>query len=144
MMSDYIDVADAQERLRDNLQALYELPAESVHLDNDLTGVEAIVDSSVGKRYVVPITNTTALTVIRVLCLDLFEERAWRRGHGDAIPEKVKTQADEARKMLENIAKGAITLAGATALTERQSGGADAIVVDGNEPEFKRDDMQGF
>jgi len=143
-MGDYFSQADAETRMRDHLTELYELPEEQTDLDADIDNVETTVNSYVGKRYAVPITSDTAIAFLKVLCLDLFEETAWHRGSGDELPKKVQTKADNARKQLELVSKGTITLGGATALTERQTGGADAIIVDGNTPEFDRDNMKGF
>jgi len=143
-VANYFDSDDAAQRLRGNLDGLYKLPAESDDLAEDITTAEATVDSHVGKRYAVPVTDTTAVTILKALSLALFEELAWRRGAGDEIPKKVADAAAQARTDLAAIATGAITLAGATALTERPSGGAEAIIVEANDPEFTRDDMSGF
>ena len=141
-MANYITEASCRNRLRDDFDNLYELPGAQDDLTQDIEGVEGVVDSYVGKRYEVPVTDTRALLFIVPLVLDLFAERAF--GAGSEIPKKISDSADTARKMLEKIASGAMTLAGATGLTERPSGGADAILVDANTPEFKRSDMEGF
>jgi len=143
-MSNYFDSDDAANRLRDDLTGLYNLPEEDDDLASDIADIEALVNSYVGKRYETPVTDSTAISILKKLCLDLFAETAYMRTPGDELPKKVKDAADIARKQLKEISTGAITLAGATSLTERPSGGADAIIVDGNDPEFTRDDMEGF
>ena len=140
----YFDADDCRARLRAAFDSLYRLPDEAGDLDADIADVHAIVDAYVGKRYAIPVTVARAIAMLKTLSLDLFEERAWARGAGEEIPKKVTLRADVARKQLERIANGTITLAGATALTERQTGGADAVVVSGNSPEFTRTQMGGY
>lgn len=142
-MSAYIASADLQGRLKTNFSRLYDLPADQSDLDADLTGVCALVDSFAGRRYAVPVTDATALVVVKQLALDLAEELAWRRASGSEIPKKVKDAADTARRHLEAIAAGRMSLAGA-APTENDNAGASAILVDGNPPEFDRDGLKGY
>lgn len=143
-MSNYIDADDCRNKLRDDFDGLYELPAEQDDLTDDIANIEALADSYIGKRYAVPITNATALSVIKPICLDLFAERAYQRGSGPELTQKVKDAALEARRVLKDLALGVLTLAGAEGLSERPSGGADAIIVDGNTPEFTRTDLEGY
>lgn len=143
-MANYITEASCRNRLPDDFDNLYDLPGAQDDLTQDIEGVEGMVDSYVGKRYEVPVTATRALLLVVPLVLDLFAERAFGRGAGSEIPKKISDSADTARKMLKEIAAGSMTLAGATGLTERPSGGADAILVDGNAPEFTRTDMEGY
>ena len=143
-MSSYFDFDDVERRLRGDLEALYELPGERAELDQDVEDVEAEVNAFVGKRYAVPVTSARAVAYLKKLCLDVFAETAWARGVGSELPEKVRKAAATARAQLEKIAKGVITLGGATSLQERPVGGAESIIVDGNDPEFTRDQMGGF
>ncbi len=142
-MADYITSADLQGRLKDNFSRLYDLPADQADLDADLDGVEALVNSFLGRRYQVPVADTSALRVVKALALDLAEELAWRRGTGSEIPKKVSEAADTARRHLESIAAGKMTLAGVAA-AENTAAGAEAILVSGNEPQFTRSDLEGF
>ena len=144
MSTDYIDTDDATQRLRGDFGSLYDLPDDAVDLADDITAAESTVNAYVGRRYAVPVTNAVAVAFIKVVTLDIFEELAWSRGAGDELPARVTSRADRARKQLRDIADGIITLGGATAAAEQSSGGADAIVVDGNAPQFNRDHMEGF
>jgi phage gp36-like protein len=128
----------------DEIQEFYKLPDQQALLDEDLASVEGVVNSYVGKRYAVPVTDPTALTVLLPLAKDLLAERAAGHGAGSELQAKITQAADRARTFLEAVASGAVTLAGATALTERTSGGAEAIVVEGNAPEFTHDKLKGF
>lgn len=143
-MGNYFDRADCANWLRDDYANLYNLPAEGAALDSDIALTEAEVDSYVGRRYETPITDATAMVSVKGWCRDLFLARAWVRGVGDEIPKKVGEAAATTRKALEMVSKGTITLAGAESITERPTGGADAIVVNGNDPIMERDDLTGF
>ena len=143
-MGAYIQIADCQAALKDNFDSLYALPANQADLDADIVASESRVNSYVGKRYKLPITDAGAIADLKALALDLFVERAWWRSTGDEIPKKVSERADNARTALADISKGVGTIGGATALAEQSPGGAEAIVVDGNRPEFTRDKMEGF
>ena len=140
----YITQTDVEGRLKQNLQGLYALPEDQKDLDTDMASAEGVVNSFVGKRYAVPVTDATAVAFLKPVTLDIFAATAWARGQGDELPKKVKDAYDAAFKLLKDIAKGDITLGGATALAERPSGGAEAIIVDGNTPEFTREQMEGF
>jgi len=143
-MGSYFDSDDVEGRLRDDFTSLYELPQDNQDLSDDILAVEAVVNSYVGRRYATPVTNATAIRLLKTICLDLMERKAWARGAGSTVPEKAQKAEDNAMKLLRDIGEGKITLAGATALAERTTGGAEAIIVDGNEPEFTRDDLEGF
>ena len=143
-MGAYISTSDCRAALPDHFDALYTLPDAQPDLDADIAAVEATINAHAGKRFQVPISNATAVSFLKALAVDLFLERAWGRGAGDEIPKKVSTRADAARKTLSDIAKGLVTIGGATALTEQPTGGAEAIVVAGNAPEFTRTQMEGY
>ena len=140
----YIEQSDVEQRLRDNLAALYNLPTEQGDLDADIASAEALVDSYLGRRYAVPVTSNEAQNVLKVLSLALFEELAWSRAIGEELPKKVWDAANTARKQLEQISRGEISLAGAD-VTESAGGSSSAVaVVSGNDPEFTRQKMEGF
>lgn len=138
-----------EERCRDHLGAttfaqLYRLPQDADALAQDVTLAEAEVDGFLGRRYATPITNSTALNIVRALALDLWAERAMGRGAGSEVPGKWMERAKRARNLLEEMRAGTLSLAGATSVPERATGGADAIVVEGNDPTFEREDLAGF
>jgi len=143
-MGAYFTEDEAKGRLKADFASLYTLPADQVDLNTDMAAAESEVNGAVGKRYMVPITNPTALAFLKTIALDLFQARAWMRGDGDEIPKKVETQAKTARDRLVEIATGKTTLGGATSLPEPSTGGADAILAEGNPPEFTRTQMEGF
>jgi phage gp36-like protein len=133
--------ADLEARLGNQFSRLYRTAATA---DEDLADAEAIVDSYVGKRYATPVTNTTAIRILKKLSLDLAELAGWKRAEtGATIPEKVQDAGDAAMKMLRDIAGGTMTLAG-SAPAESTDAGAGALVVDADPPEFHREAMQGY
>lgn len=143
-MGSYIGQTEVHGRLRDSFAGLYRIPAQQADLDRDISLAEAFVNSYVGKRYAVPVSDGTAVAFLRGITLDVFERAAWARGQGDEIPTKVENAYQTALKVLKEIAEGTVTLGGATALAERPSGGTEAIIVDGNTPDYKHDDLEGF
>jgi phage gp36-like protein len=126
------------------LVQLYKLPDEQVTLEADLAKAEAMVDSFVGRRYATPVTAAAALVILEGLTLDLFAELAYRRGSNSELPLKIKDAAKHARDFLAQVAKGEVTLAGATTVTESDDAGAGAIVLNGNEPQFDAANMGGY
>lgn len=143
-MGAYVEESDLKKRLGDDFAALYDIPSERDDLEADIAAVEAEVNAHLGRRYVVPVTNATAVAFLRALSLALLEEAAWQRGIGDTIPAKATARADRVRDLLAQIAAGKLTVGGATGLTEQTQGGAEAILVAGNDPEFERDDLEGY
>jgi len=143
-VGDYFNTVDAQAKLRHDFDGLYELPSDQPALLSDIAATEATVNSYVGKRYAVPVTAADAVVFLKDICTCLFARKAYFRGPGSEIPEKVEKDSEMCIKQLVGISKGEITLGGAVAIPERPNGGADAIIVDGNAPEFKRDQMGGF
>lgn len=140
----YVTSKDCENRLGGDFSSLYELPAQQDDLVQDMANAEAVVNGFIGKRYQVPVTDSQALTLVRAWTLDLFAELAYGRGAGSEIPEKHKDRADQARTQLEQVAKGMMTLAGATAVTPPSGSGGNVAVVDGAAPIFQRDNMDGY
>jgi phage gp36-like protein len=143
-MGSYFAQSHVENRLQAQFQKLYRLPDQLDDLNQDIADVDAEINAYVGRRYAVPVSDGMAVAFLRPIGLDLIEERAWRRGASPEIPKKVAEAAEEARAKLKGIARGEISLGGATAPAERSTGGAEAIVVEGNVPEFTRTQMEGF
>ena len=144
-MPAYLTTDDCKAHLRDAFARLYVLPADQADLDKAIALVEALVNGSVGKRYIVPVTTPQeAVLICQALALDLFAEHAYKtRGSGAALPEKLAKAADTARKQLVDIATGKFSLAGAAA-PENPDAGGSALLISGNEPQFTRRDLEGF
>ena len=142
-MGAYFTEDQAKGRLKSDFSSLYVLPADQANFETDIAAAESEVNGSVGKRYMLPITNAAALVFLQTLALDIFQERAWMRGQGDEVPKKFTTQAKTARDRLAEIAAGKTTLGGATSIQEPATGGA-AILAEGNAPQFTHDQMEGF
>lgn len=142
-MPAYLSTAAVSGRLKASFAQLYKLPTDQTDLDTDMAVAESQVHAYIGKRYVVPVTAEEALVLVKGWALDLFEEIAWRRGAGSELPKKVAGAADVARRQLADLAKGALSLAGAV-VAENPDAGAGAQIVEGNTPQFKRDDLAGF
>ena len=82
---------------------------------------DQLIDSKVGLRYVVPISNATDLLLIRQISILIASARVRRRLNrtgpdGEAAKVKVTDTLDQAMKMLNEIVTGKITLPGSTLL----------------------------
>jgi phage gp36-like protein len=146
-MGNYITSAQARAHLRSDFDQLYTLPDDDAELAQDIAAAEAVCDSYIGRRYQVPISGSgtgTGLVFVRTLALDLFAEAAYTlRAHGEEIPKKIAERAKTARHQLEQIAAGAITLGGEMP-AEADGAGADAYVVQVDDPLYTAEQMKGF
>ena len=144
-MPAYLTLAACSGHLKVSFARLYQLPADQADFDSDVAFVEASVNAYVGKRYIVPVTAPEdAIVLLRGLALDLFAERAFTtRSAGTEIPQRVGDAADVARKTLEGIAAGKVSLAGAAA-PENPDAGGSALIAPSAPPQFTREDLQGF
>lgn len=137
-----IDDITARAAVGESFDALYDLPEDSEILAADIAAAETEVDSHL-KRFQLPLANAQAISYVRTALVGpIFSSLAWRHGAGDDIPEKIKEAAKTARAMLEKLRKGDIDLAGAAAIDA--PGGAAALVVSNNTPEFNRGNMESF
>lgn len=117
----YCTIADVSSEFKDT-----EFDANSAVTNTELTAIideeSAVIDSYVGMRYVVPVTNTTALLVLKKLCKLMAADRV--RG---ILGVKTPTQeysSEEKRQYvrgaiddLKDIAAGRVNLPGATLLS---------------------------
>jgi phage gp36-like protein len=134
----------AEGRLKaETLGRLYALPGEQADLDRDLATAEALVNSYVGKRAALPVTDADAIIVLREHALSIFAQIAWRRSQSQTVPEKVADASDAAIAWLKDYAKGLVTLAGAD-LPPPDNGIEGAIIIEGEDPVFNRANMQGI
>ena len=125
-----------------SFDALYDLPADAPLLDADISAAETEVDSHL-KRYQLPLADDRATSYVRdALVAPIFAEHAWTHGAGEEIPKKITEAAKIARAMLEKLRKGEVDLAGASVAETTAGGGA--LIVQMNEPQFNRDNMESF
>lgn len=143
-MGNYIDIDIVRADLEEDLDGFYTLPDQQQKLEDDIAFAEGIVNSYVGKRYQTPVTDSSALDVLRPITLDVFKGKAYDRGAGPELPAKIVDAVKTAMAMLKDIAEGKATLAGAVGLAERPEGGAEAIIVEGNAPEFAKGHLEGY
>lgn len=146
-MGNYISRTDVQRRLRKNFTALY-TPAGSTAadldiVDADIEAAEAEIDSELAKRYVVPVTDATAVKLCKAWGLTILEEYAYGVVPGRDLPKHVTERAQTARKQMARAGSGELSLGAATVPTERTAA-TDCIIVAGETPEFTRTKMRGF
>jgi phage gp36-like protein len=126
----------------ESFDGLYNLPADSSKLEADILAAETEVDSHL-RRYQLPLSDERAISYVRTaLVSPIFAEHAWINGAGDEIPKKISDAAKTARSILEKLRKGEVDLAGVT-VAETSTGGG-ALIVQMNEPQFNRDNMESF
>lgn len=112
-----------------------------------LAGASAEVDGYVGARYAVPVASARAQGLLRDWTLTLAAERVYVLASGAALPDKVATRAEEARRQLRDCAKGLLRLPGAAELGSGGQdglGGAGAAMLEIEQPVFGRRKMRGY
>lgn len=87
----------------------------STTVDRWIAEADQLIDSKVGLRYTVPITNASDLILIRQISIMLVAARVRRRLNrtgpdGETAKVKVTDTHDQAMKMLDQIVKGLMDL----------------------------------
>ena len=146
-MGNYISRTNVQDRLRRNYDTLYTKPGESSVdtdlVDEDIEAAEATVDGYLAKRYLVPITDTSALRLCKAWALVLCEELAYGAIPGRELPESIATRAKSAREQLQAAADGKMALGSATTVAEATDA-AGCIETSNETPVMGRDNLAGF
>lgn len=91
----------------------------STTVDRWIAEADQLIDSKVGLRYVVPVTNASDLIIARQISIMLVAARVRRRLNrtgpdGETAKVKVSDTHDQAMKMLEQIVKGTMDLPNTT------------------------------
>ncbi len=107
----------------------------------DIAAASAEIDGRIGKRYQIPVSAPAAGELLKHWALTLAEELAWSRSGQGETPENVRARAAEVRRMLNLAAEGTMVLPGAVAAPEAD---AAALLVEGDEPIFRRHKMERF
>ena len=143
-MGDIISRADVQARLKKNYATLYtprgETEVDTDIVDADIDSAEGLVWARVAKRYQVPVTDATALKVLKPLALAVLEELAYP---ASKVPEAAQRRIDRANKLLDKIGDGELSL-GATPAPTENGDMTGYLDTDGPEPRFTRETMKGF
>lgn len=134
----YATVDHLKKRLGDNFAGLY--PSEDDAAE-DLAAAAAEIDGRLASRYVVPVSAPASLPLLKSWNLTLAEELGYARAVGGEYSDKVKSRLEQTRKLLDQAAKGEMLLPGAV---ETAAGVGSAAIIDGPEPVFTRDKMQGW
>lgn len=144
-MGNYISRTDVENRLRRSYDTLYtrDGAVDTDLVDADIEAAEGTVDGYLAKRYLVPITDTAALRIVKAWALTLCEELAYGAVPGRELPESVATRAEAARAQLEAAARGELALGSAETVAEA-TGSADCIVVESETPVMTRTKLAGF
>lgn len=142
-MSTYLTITAAKARLARQYTTLYSPGGalDETLITADITAAEAEVNAYLAARYTIPVT--AGLDLVIDWALTLFEYRAYRRAPGADIPEKIKDAAAVVRKALADIAKGTMSLPGATE-SATTAAGSGFIIVDTNTPEMTRAKLRGW
>lgn len=143
-MGNYVDRTDVRRRLRRNYEALYSVDGavDTDVLDDDIEAAEGQVDGYLGQRYVVPITDASALRLVKAWALSLVEEQAYNVP-GRKLPTNVEQRVKRAHAQLAKAAEGDLGLGAPEVPTER-SAATETMIVEGNTPEMERADLKGW
>lgn len=100
---------------------------------------ESEIDAFIGARYRLPLETTPA--VIKRLSMDLTVHGLYERRFREGVPEGIAETAKSARRMLDRLADGTMTLGiqpAATVNAERKA------MLTSSAPTFSRDSLKGF
>ena len=143
-MARYLTTTLVAQRLRRNYDTLYKRDGavDTDLVDADIDAAEAIVESAIGARYTLPVSDANALRLITAWSLTLVEELAYGTVPGRKIPANVERRIERVYNLLDKIRSGNYDLpSGADATDERTD---NVTLVQTETPEFTRDKMKGF
>ena len=122
-------------RLTDEL-GIGEIASDKVDTAIETAGVE--IDAYLGEQYTLPLAST--LSIVTKLAVDLAIRNLYLLNAG-GVPDARESQAKNAVRMLEKIAKGDLTLG----LGDPQAGSQGHVVHVTSSPRvFSRDKLKGF
>ena len=110
---------------------------DTPRLANAITDAAAEADGYLAARFTTPIAPVPQL--VATIVYDLAVARLYRGG----LPADVKDRADVARDQLKSLAKGTMTLPGASAIAPAAAS-PTPVLVDLPERVFTRDSLKGF
>ncbi len=144
-MSNYLTVQEVKDRMDRTVAALYndDGSPNDDWIADDIETVEGVINAHLAVRYATPVQSGADLGLLRGLGLDLIMEVAYRRKPSANVPDALQQAADRARQLLQQIAKGELSL-GAAANPETKSAVQGSIVVEGNDPQMTREKLKGF
>lgn len=141
----YATIDDLKLRLSDLYQGVY-VKLDGTAMDDeasaDIASAEAEINGVIGTRYIVPVTSAKALPLLKTWTVTLAEELAWSRSGKGELPKNVASRVENVRKSLRAIADGSMMLPGAS--QDNVSGGGSIAFVEGENPVFGRENMQGY
>ena len=132
----YATPEDLNTRLASFFEQLYPVPDIAVA---DLAAAAAEVDAIAGVRYALPLVPEE---LVKNWTLTLAEELAWSRSSPGKLPENVIDRVAAVRKQLEMLSAGKLVLA--SQVESPVSGSASSVIVEGNDPQFTRDQLRGY
>ncbi len=140
----YATAADLENRMKRQYAAIYadETTGEvdTSLVAEDLEASSAEIDGFLANRYVVPVTDTAPLVLLKSWNLTLAEELAWSRTPGSTIPEKVTKRVENVRDLLDRVVDGDYQILA----TEKSTGIGNAAVVKADPPVMNREDLAGW
>jgi len=147
-MANYVTVAQVKNRLRRSFQPLYTprgwTDEDETIVDADIEAAEADLHCYLAGRYVVPVTDSEAVKLLRHWALTLIEEIAYGSIAGTKVPENVAERVKSLRGRLQQISEGKLSLGTATELTAPSTGPSADFISDGPDPVMSRDLLEGF
>jgi phage gp36-like protein len=144
-MGNYVSRSDVQDRLRRSYDTLYSRDGvvDTDVVDADIAAAEAEVDGYLGQRYIVPVTASGALPLLKHWTLSLVEDLAYGAVPGRKPPENVTARVATVRAQMDKAAAGTLSLGASTVPSERTDA-ADCILVEGEDPVFTRTCLEGY
>ena len=117
-MSNYLTLADAKIKI-DRIDAVY----VDADLQSDIDTIEFRIDAALTHRYIVPVTNATAITYLQGLVIQILRMKAFAHfADSEDLPNAIVLEYKDAIKIISDLSRNNIQLPGAEESSTKRPG----------------------
>lgn len=113
------------------------------YMNADRDEVEALIDAHLRRRYTVPLTDATAINILKGMVVDLMQYKGYKRNGPGEVPEAIADAAERAFIMLNQLKNGDIVLPGVSETVDPEGPEAQ-IFASSNTPNFTETKLSGY
>ena len=112
-------------------------------LDADRDEAEQLIDTFIGHRYAVPVTDASAVVLLRGMVVDLVLYKGYRRQGDGEVSETIQTGFENTVERLKDIRDGRMKLTGVAESQDAESPEAQ-IFATANTPKFTESNLDRY
>jgi len=128
-MSNYATTAHMRQRLDlpnisiqiEQLAGTNNYASQDLMIEQFMEEACGLIDAYLNNKYIVPVTTTANNPFLRGLALDISVHEMFKRGSGDKVPAKYRTNYEDVIRSLEDIAEGSMSVPGVAARVKNTS-----------------------